>query len=430
MKNYFDFNTRQTSYKQEFIGGLTTFLSMAYILVVNPIVLGESGMDKGAVFTATAITIILGSLLIGILSNYPIGIAPSMGLNSFFTYSVVIGMGIPWQTALTGVFVAGILFVLLSVLKIREKIINVIPQDLKYAIAGGIGFFVAFIGLKNAKIIVGNEATFVSLGDFTSGATVLALFGFIITSVMLVRGIRGGIFYGMVISSIVGMIFGIIEKPAGIIGKIPSLEPTFGVVFSELPNVFTPDLIIVIFTFLFVGFFDTAGTLIAVASQAGILKENKIPNAGPALLSDASATVIGSVLGTSPTASLIESTAGIAAGARTGFSSVVISGFFFLALFFSPLLGVVTSEITAPALIIVGAMMVAEVRHIDWTKLDIAIPAFTTIIMMPLTFSVATGIALGFIMYPITMLALGRHKEVHPIMYVLFVTFIVYFIYV
>lgn len=429
MQHYFKFNERQTSYKQEFIGGLTTFLSMAYILVVNPLVLSESGMDKGAVFTATAITAIIGSLLIGLLANYPIGIAPSMGLNSFFTYSVVIGMGIPWETALTGVFISGILFVILSVLKIREKIINVIPQDLKYAIAGGIGFFVAFIGLKNAKIILGNEATFVSLGDFTSGPTALALFGFIITAVMLVRGVRGGIFYGMVISSIVGMIVGIINKPTGIIGSIPSLEPTFGVVFSELPNVFTPDLLVVIFTFLFVGFFDTAGTLIAVASQAGILKENKIPNAGSALLADSSASVVGSILGTSTTASFIESTAGIAAGARTGFASIVISGFFLLSLFFSPLLSVVTAEITAPALIIVGAMMVAEVRHIEWLKLDIAIPAFTTIIMMPLTFSVATGIALGFIMYPITMIALKKHREVHPIMYVLFVMFIAYFIY-
>lgn len=429
MKNFFEFSLRKTTYKQEFIGGLTTFLSMAYILVVNPLVLSESGMDKGAVFTATAITAVIGSLLIGILANYPIGIAPSIGLNSFFTYSVVLGMGIRWEVALTGVFISGILFVLLSVLKIREKIINVIPQDLKYAIAGGIGFFVAFIGLKNAKIIVGSEATFVSLGDLASGSTGLALFGFIITSVLLVRGVRGGIFYGMVISSIVGMIFGIIEKPTQIIGSIPSLEPTFGVVFTEFPNVFTPELIIVIFTFLFVGFFDTAGTLIAVASQAGILKDNKIPNAGPALLADSSSSVIGSILGTSTTASFIESTAGIAAGARTGFASIVISGLFFLSLFFSPLLAVVTSEITAPALIIVGAMMVAEVRHINWTKLDIAIPAFTTIIMMPLTFSVATGIALGFIMYPVTMIALGRYKEVHPIMYVLFVTFIAYFIY-
>lgn len=430
MEKYFEFSERKTSYKQEFIGGLTTFLSMAYILVVNPLVLSESGMDKGAVFTATAITAIIGSLLIGILANYPIGIAPSIGLNSFFTYSVVLGMGIRWEVALTGVFISGILFVLLSVLKVREKIINVIPKDLKYAIAGGIGFFVAFIGLKNAKIIVAHDATFVALGNFTSGPTALALFGFIITSVMLVRGIRGGIFYGMVISSIVGMIFGIIEKPSSIIGSIPSMEPTFGVVFSELPNVFTPDLIVVIFTFLFVGFFDTAGTLIAVASQAGILKDNKIPNAGPALLADSSSSVLGAVLGTSTTASFIESTAGIAAGARTGFASIVISGFFLLSLLFSPLLSVVTSEITSPALIIVGAMMVAEVRHIDWMKLDIAIPAFTTIIMMPLTFSVATGIALGFIMYPVTMIALKKHREVHPIMYILFVTFIAYFVYI
>jgi AGZA family xanthine/uracil permease-like MFS transporter len=430
MKTFFQFYERNTSFKQETLAGITTFLSMAYILVVNPIVLSQSGMDKGAVFTATAISAIIGSLLIGLLANYPIGIAPSMGLNSFFTYSVVIGMGIPWQTALTGVLVSGVLFILLSLLKIREKIINVIPQDLKYAIAGGIGFFVAFIGLKNAGIVHANKATFVSIGNLKSAPTLLAIFGFIVTVVFLIRGIRGGIFYGMVVSTVVGILFGIIDKPTSIIGSIPSLKPTFGAAFIHLSDVFSPDLLAVIFTFLFVAFFDTAGTLIAVASQAGIMKENEIPNAGRALLADSSASVIGAILGTSTTASFIESSAGIAAGGRTGFTSVVISACFVLALFFSPLLSIVTPEVTAPALIIVGAMMATEISKINWRKLDVVIPAFVTIIMMPLTFSVATGIALGFILYPITMIALNKPKEVHPIMYVLFVTFIAYFAYV
>jgi len=430
MKQFFHFSDRGTTYRQEILAGMTTFLSMAYILVVNPIVLSEAGIDKGAVFTATAVSAIIGTLLIGLLANYPIGIAPSMGLNSFFTYSVVIGMGIPWQTALTGVFISGVLFVLLSIFKIREKIIEVIPQDLKYAIGSGIGFYIAFIGMKNSGIIQANEATFVSLGNIQSGPTLLAIFGFIVTVIFMVKNIRGGIFYGMVMTSIIGMLFGIIEKPSAIVGAIPSLEPTFGVALLQLDQIFSMELLAVVFTFLFVAFFDTAGTLIAVANQAGIVKENKIPNAGRALLADASASVAGSVLGTSTTASFIESSAGIAAGGRTGFSSIVISGFFAIALFFSPLLSVVTSEVTAPALIIVGALMASEVRHIRWERLEIAIPAFVTIIMMPLTYSVATGIGLGFIMYPITMLALKKHKEINPIVYVLALIFIAYFAFV
>lgn len=430
MKDFFQFAERGTSYRKETIAGITTFLSMAYILVVNPIVLSESGMDKGAVFTATTVTAILGTLIMGLLANYPIGIASSMGLNSFFTYSVVIGMGIPWQTALTGVFVSAVLFVILSVLKIREKIINVIPQDLKYAIASGIGFFVAFIGLKNAGIVQKNDATFISLGNLHHPPTLLALFGFIVTVILLVRGVRGGIFYGMIIATIVGMLAGLIQVPDQIIGSVPSLAPTFGVALGHVPDIFTPDLLAVVFTFLFVGFFDTAGTLIAVASQAGIMKDNKIPNAGRALLADSSASVIGSLLGTSTTASFIESSAGIAAGGRTGFTSVVIAICFTLALFFSPVLSVITAEVTAPALIIVGALMASEIRHVNWSKLEVVVPAFITILMMPLTSGVATGIALGCILYPITMIALGKAKDVHPIMYTLAVLFIAYFGYV
>lgn len=430
MKGFFQFADRQTNYRIEFLAGTTTFLSMAYILVVNPLILSEAGMDKGAVFTATALSAIIGTLLIGILANYPIGIAPSMGLNSFFTYSVVIGMGIPWETALTGVFLSGVLFVLLSVLKVREKIIEVIPQDLKYAIASGIGFFVAFIGLKNAGIVASHPETFITLGSLESGPTLLAVFGFVVTVILLVKNVRGAIFYGMVITTILGILVGIIDKPTGIIGHIPSLEPTFGVVFFELDHIFSLDLLAVVFTFLFVAFFDTAGTLIAVANQAGIMKDNKIPNAGRALLADASASVAGSVLGTSTTASFVESSTGIAAGGRTGFTSIVISGFFAVALFFSPLLGIVTAEVTAPALIIVGALMASEIYHIRWSRLEIAIPAFVTIIMMPLTYSVATGIGLGFILYPITMMSLKKQKEIHPIVYALAIIFILYFSFV
>lgn len=430
MKGYFQFSERNTSFKQESAAGITTFLSMAYILVVNPVILSQTGMDKGAVFTATALSAIIGSLLIGLMANYPIGIAPSMGINSFFTFTVCLGMKIPWETALAGVFIAGILFMILSLLKIREKIIDVIPQDLKHAIAAGIGFFVAFIGLKNAGIVVANEATFVSIGNLKSAPTLLAIAGFVITIILLNKGIKGGIFYGMVLSTIIGIVFGIIDTPHAIIGKIPSIDSTFGAVFQNLDDIFSPKVLVVIFTFLFVAFFDTAGALIAIASQAGLMKNNQIPNAGRALLADSMSTVIGAVLGTSTTASMVESSSGIAVGGRTGFTSIVISACFIISLFFSPLLSIVTPEVTAPALIIVGAMMATEISRINWSNLAIVIPSLITIIMMPLTYSVATGIALGFILYPISMIALKKTKEIHPIIYVLWITFIGYFVYV
>lgn len=430
MKNFFQFAERNTSYKQETLAGITTFLSVAYILVVNPLILSQAGMDRGAVFTATALTAIIGTLLIGLLANYPIAIAPSMGLNSFFTFSVCIGMGIDWQVALTGVLIAGIIFMILSVMKIREKIINAIPQDLKYAIASGIGFFITFIGLKNAGIIIANPDTFVSIGDITSATTALAVVGLMITIIMLVRGINGGIFYGMVITTIIGMIFGLIRVPSSIVGEIPSLEPTFGVVFSHVDEIFTPELIAVIFTFLFVAFFDTAGALIGLTSQAGMAKGNKIPKIGQALLADSSAGVIGAILGTSTPATSVESSAGIAVGGRTGFTSVIIALCFAIALFFSPILAVITTEVTAPALIIVGALMAMQISKINWIKLEIVIPSFLTIVMMPLTSSVAIGIAFGFILYPLAFAVQGRYKEVHPIMYILCVLFILYFAFV
>lgn len=430
MRSFFKFTERNTSYKQETLAGVTTFLSVAYILVVNPLILSQAGMDSGAVFTATALTAIIGTLLIGLLANFPIGIAPSMGLNSFFTFSVCIGMGIQWEVALTGVFIAGIIFMLLSVMKIREKIIAIIPLNLKYAIASGIGFFITFIGLKNGGLIIANPDTFVSIGNLTSPTTLLAIIGLVLTIVLLVRGISGGIFYGMIITTVIGMVVGLISAPTQIIGSIPSLEPTFGVVFSHLDEIFTPELLAVIFTFLLVAFFDTAGALIALASQAGMMKGNTVPNIGRALLADSTASAVGAILGTSTPATSVESSAGIAVGGRTGFTSVIIAACFMIALFFSPLLSVVTVEVTAPALIIVGALMAMEIRKIDWSRLEIVIPSFLTIIMMPLTSSVAMGLAFGFILYPLCLVAQKRYKEIHPIMYVLCLLFILYFAFI
>ncbi len=431
MDRYFGFKEHGTSYRQEMLAGTTTFLAMAYILFVNPSILSATGMDPGAIFTATALAAAIGTLIMGVVAKYPIALAPGMGLNAFFAYGVVLGMGIPWETALFGVFMSGIIFIIITITKIRETIINAIPAELKYAAAAGIGLFIAFIGLKNAGIVVGYEPTIVTLGHLTTGAPLLAVFGLVVTAIFMVRGYKGGIFYGMIITAIVGVITGVAPMPNGIVGSIPSLEPTFMAAFSiDFSEIFTVSLLVVILTFLFVDFFDTAGTLYAVANQAGFVKDNKLPRADKALLADSSATSIGALLGTSTTTAYIESSSGVAAGGRTGFTSVTTAFLFLIALFFSPLLVIfdTTPAITAPALIIVGVLMASSLGQIDWKKLEIAIPAFLTALTMPLTFSIADGIAMGFIFYPITMVATGKGKEVHPIMYGLFFIFLAYFI--
>ncbi|MDW4528943.1 NCS2 family permease [Rossellomorea marisflavi] len=442
MKNYFQFDQLGTNYKREIIGGLTTFLSMAYILIVNPLTLTLQSvpdlpdalrMDQGAVFVATALAAAVGSLVMGLLAKYPIALAPGMGLNAFFAYSVVLTMGIPWQTALTGVLFSGLIFMVLTLSGIRETIINSIPAELKLAVGAGIGLFITFVGFQNSGIIVKDDAVLVGLGNLASGPTLLAVFGIIITVVLMTRGVNGAIFIGMVVTAIVGMIVGLIDKPDAIVSAAPSLEPTFGAalgpIFNDPGTLFTLQMLTVILTFLFVDFFDTAGTLLAVANQAGLTKDNKLPRAGKALFADSCATVVGAILGTSTTTSYIESSAGVAAGARTGFASVVTGILFVLSIFFFPLLGVITAPVTAPALIIVGVLMVSAIGDIDWKKFEIAVPAFLTIIAMPLTYSIATGIAIGFVFYPITMIVKGRAKEIHPIMYLLFVIFILYFIF-
>jgi adenine/guanine/hypoxanthine permease len=442
VKNYFQFDQLGTNYKREFIGGLTTFLSMAYILIVNPLTLTLQSvpdlpdalrMDQGAVFVATALAAAVGSLVMGLLAKYPIALAPGMGLNAFFAYSVVLTMGIPWQTALTGVLFSGLIFMVLTLSGIRETIINSIPAELKLAVGAGIGLFITFVGFQNSGIIVKDDAVLVGLGNLASGPTLLAVFGIIITVILMTRGVNGAIFIGMVVTAIVGMIVGLIDKPDAIVSAAPSLEPTFGAalgpIFNDPGTLFTLQMLTVILTFLFVDFFDTAGTLLAVANQAGLTKDNKLPRAGKALFADSCATVVGAILGTSTTTSYIESSAGVAAGARTGFASVVTGLLFVLSIFFFPLLGVITAPVTAPALIIVGVLMVSAIGDIDWKKFEIAVPAFLTIIAMPLTYSIATGIAIGFVFYPITMIVKGRAKEIHPIMYLLFAIFILYFIF-
>lgn len=427
IQKYFGFAERGTNYRKEILGGLTTFLAMAYILFVNPATLSATGMDIHAVFVATALAAAIGTLVMGVYGKYPIAQAPGMGLNAFFAFTVVLGMGIPWQQALAGVFCSGLIFFVLTLFKIRETIINAIPHSLKMAVGAGIGLFIALLGLLNSKIIVIDEHIFLpQLGNLKDGQVLLALFGLIITAIFLVRKIHGGIFYGMIITSVVGMIFGLIDVPTKIFDMVPSIAPTF--LQLDFSQIFTPSMLFVIFAFLFVDFFDTAGTIVAVAAKAGLLKDNKLERAGRALTSDAVATMAGAALGTSTTTSYIESTSGVAAGARTGFASVVTAALFIVALFFSPLLGIVTAAVTAPALIIVGVLMASNLVNIKWDEIDEAFPAFLTMIMMPFTYSIATGIALGFITYPLVKVVRGKAKEVHPIMYVLFLVFLAYFI--
>jgi len=432
MKKFFQFEELGTNFKTETTAGITTFLAMAYILFVNPQTLSAAGMDEGALFTATALAAAIGTLVMGLVAKYPVALAPGMGLNAFFAYTVVIGYGIPWETALSGVLVSGIILVILTLTGIREMIINAIPGNLKLAVGAGIGLFIAFVGLQNSGLIVANDATLIGLGDITSAPVLLTIFGLVISVILLTLGIKAGIFYGMIITAIVGMIFGLIAVPTGvhdIVGSVPSLEPIFGHALTNLGNIFTIEMLVVILTFMFVDFFDTAGTIVAVASQAGIMKDGKLPRAGRALASDSSGTVFGAILGTSSTTSYVESTAGVGVGGRSGFTAVVTAICFLLALFFSPLLGIITSEVTAPALILVGVMMASSLKDIEWDQFEIAVPAFFTVTMMPLTNSIATGIAIGFIFYPITMLIKGRAKQIHPLMYILAIIFILYFIF-
>ena len=437
MRKFFEFDKLGTNYKREILGGFTTFLAMAYILVVNPNILTLSDipdlpdalrMDYGAVFVATAVSAAIGCFVMGILAKYPIALAPGLGLNAFFAYTVILTNGSPWQHALAAVFVSGIFFLILTLTGLREKLINAIPMELKIAVGAGIGLFVAFIGLKNAGIIVASDATVVGLGNLHNKEVLLAIFGIILTIIFLVRGFKAGVFIAMALTAIVGMIFGLVDLPSQIVSAPPSIEPTFGKLFSAFtdPSFYTLSMLSVILSFLFVDFFDNAGTLMAVANQAGFVKDNKLPRAGKALISDSIASTVGSVFGTSTVTSYVESSAGVGAGARSGFAAIVTGIFFLLALFFSPVLSIVTNAVTAPALVVVGILMVSSLGDIEWKKFEVAVPAFFTMIMMPLTSSIATGLAVGFVFYPLTMILSGKAKQVHPIMYIFAAIFLVY----
>jgi AGZA family xanthine/uracil permease-like MFS transporter len=440
LRTFFKLDERDTNVKTEFLAGLTTFLAMAYILFVNPNTLTAmvddgngglislTGLEWGPIFTATAIAAIAGTLIMGLYANYPVALAPGMGMNAFFTWTVVVTLGYsPWQ-GFAGIVISGILFLLLSVSGLRKRVINAIPKDLKLAIGAGIGFFIAFIGFQSAGLIVDNSAVLVGLGDLSDPVVLLSVFGLFVTVALYVLKVRGAILYGIIATSVVGVIFGQVGLPTAVVSAPPA-PYAFEFIQGFTDGVWDLQFFIVIFALLFIDFFDTAGTLVTVGNRAGLLNDDgELKDNGKALLADSTATVIGAVAGTSSTTSYIESLAGVEVGGRTGLASVFTAFFFLVFMFFSPLLSVVTAAVTAPALIMVGVLMATQLKDIDWESTPVAVTAFLTIILMPLTYSIAEGIAVGFLFYPLTMLVSKKGKEVSVEMYVLAAIFALYFV--
>ncbi|MTI68531.1 MAG: NCS2 family permease [Firmicutes bacterium] len=418
-----------TNVKTEIVAGITTFMTMAYILVVNPLILSDAGMDKGAVFTASAVAAFIGIIIMALYANYPFALAPGMGLNAFFAYTVVLGMGYSWQFALTAVLLEGIIFIILTLFEIREAILNCIPLNIKHAVSVGIGLFIAFLGLVNAKIVINNDATLVSLGDITNPATLLAVIGLVITGILLAKKVKGALLIGIVITTVIGIPMGVTPMPNGIFDAPPSIKP-IAFQFVGFDQIFSLDMVIVLFTFLFVDMFDTIGTLIGVASKTDLLDEKgNLPNAKQALFADAIGTTAGACLGTCTVTTYVESASGVAEGGRTGLTSLITGILFLLALFFAPLFTIVPSAATAPALILVGLFMMSPILKIDLEDYTEAIPAFLTIIMMPLTYSIAEGLVFGILSYALLKLFTGRGKEVSPLMYFLAFLFILKLVY-
>lgn len=423
---YFHLDALHSTVKRELLAGLTTFVSMSYILFVNPNILGASGMNKGAVFTATALASALGCIIMGLAANYPIATAPDLGINAFFAYTACIGMHVKWQTALAAVFVASVIFILITLFKLREKIINAIPADMKNAISAGIGLFIAFLGLQNGHLVQFNKSTLVTIGTLKNPLVWVAIFGLLVTVILMILRVPGAIFVGMVLTAIFGIAIGQIKLPTQYISLAPSLKPTFGQALLHIKDINSMQLWVIVLTFLLVTFFDTTGTLIGVAQQAGLMKDNRLPHVGRALTADSTAMMVGSILGTSPVGAYVESSSGVAVGGRSGLTAVFVGIFFLISMIFSPLLTVITTEVTAPALIIVGVLMAQNLANIHWHKLEMAIPAFLIIVGMPLTYSISDGLSWGMITYPICMLAAKRGKEITPMMWVLFFVFIIF----
>lgn len=427
IKRYFKIDEHNTTIKTEVLAGLTTFLTMVYIIFVNPSMLAQAGMDSGAVFVATCLASAIGCILMGTIAKLPVALAPGMGLNAFFTFTVVLGMGKSWQVALGAVFISGLLFVLISIFKLREWVINAIPYTLKQGIVAGIGAFLAFIALKNANIIVANPATFVSMGNITDFAPAMAILSFFLIVVFVQRKINSAVMLSILIVTMISLIAGDTQYN-GIVSVPPSIAPTF--MQLDIAGALDVGMISVIFAFLFVVLFDTSGTLIGVTKKAGLMKnDGEIPNLGKALFADSTSAVAGAVLGTSSVTSYVESTAGVSVGGRTGLTAVVTGLLFLLALFFAPLAGMIPAYATSGAIFYVSVLMLFTLREIDWDDLTESSPVAVVLLLTPLTFSIADGIALGFITYTIGKVVSGRYKEVSIAVWVLTVILLAKFIF-
>jgi AGZA family xanthine/uracil permease-like MFS transporter len=421
LQRLFHLDENQTTVRRELLGGLTTFMTMAYVVVVNPRILAEAGMPVEGVLFATCVSAAIATLIMGLWANYPIALAPGMSLNAYFTYSIVIGRGIPWQTALGVVFLSGLLFLLLTLTNVREQIVNGIPDCLKHGTAAGIGLFIAFIGLRNAKIIVGNPATLVGLGKASDPQVLLAAAGLVLIAILMARHIGGAILIGILIIALAGIPVGLAHWPDHLF-SLPRPGGTFlQLDFRAAAKIGLAELI---FVFFFVDLFDNVGTLVGVCEQGGFLRDGKLPRASRALLADAIGTMIGALTGTSTVTSYIESAAGVSAGARTGLGNLVIAAFFLVAMFCAPLVAAIPGYATAPALILVGALMCGAVARVHWDDFSEAFPAFLTLIATPLTFSIATGLSLGMLSFTFVKVGTGRYREISPLIWILSALFL------
>lgn len=429
LKKLFGFDPTKTTVKTEIIAGVTTFLTMSYILAVNPSMFSQlDGMPGGAVFTSTALAAIIGCLAMAFWGKLPFGLAPGMGLNAFFVYSVCMGMGYSWQFALTAVLIEGIIFIILTLTNVREAIVNAIPLSLRHAIGAGIGLFIAFIGLESAGVVIPDDATLVALGDITSGSALLALIGIIITGFLYARNIPGAILIGILVTMAIGIPMGVTEFQ-GVLSQPESIKPIF--CKFEFEHIFTLDMLVVVFTFLFIDMFDTVGTLVGVCTKAKMVDEKgNIKRLKEAFMADAIATTAGAMLGTSTTTTYVESAAGVAQGGRSGLTAFAVACCFIIALFFSPLFLSIPAAATAPALVLVGLLMLEPIKNIPFEDFSESIPAFVCVVMMPLTYSISNGILLGMITYVLMNLVCGKFKKITPAMYILAFLFILKFIFI
>lgn len=427
LEKFFKLKEHKTSVRTEILAGITTFMTMAYILVVNPTILSEAGMDKGAVFTTTAIASFIGTVIMGLCANYPFALAPGMGLNAYFAYTIVIGRGYSWQFALTAVLLEGIIFLVLTFTKVREMIVNSMPYSLKQAVSAGIGIFIAFLGLYQAGLVKQGKGIPLDLGVITSATSLITIFGILFTILLLVKKVPGAILFGMLATTVVSIICGVSELPKAVVGTPSSIAPIF--MKFDFSKIISTEMFVALFAFLFVDLFDTVGTLVGVASKADMLdKDGNLPRARQALFADSIGTTVGAILGTSTVTTFVESASGVAEGGRTGLTAIVTACLFLLALIFQPIFAVIPTYATSSALIVVGLFMITGIKKINFEDYTEALPAFLTIIMMPLSYSIANGIVFGIVSYAILKLVSGRRKEASPVVYILALLFILKFV--